>query len=1300
MKSRLFLLVIATAASVFGQTAAGTLTGIVTDPSGSVIAGVPVVATRVDTGTVFTSVTSQTGNYAIPQMPVGRYVVTVTQTGFKSFRQENVTIAAAQTLRLDVAMELGATAESVTVTTESTLLQTESGALTHNINVRQINDLPVLPLGTFTRDPLALAYTLPGSVNQSGQGFGPRINGLNIQNNQYRVDGEPVTNVGAPTITTRNNVSPDAIQEVAIQASNFNAEYGGVSSALINQVIKSGSNQYHGSAFNYFGNDILNSDDAASHTRGRIRRNDYGASVGGPVRIPGLYNGKDKTFFFFNWEQYVDSQFHFSDFTAPTVPTAAYRGGDFTGLLPIAQAGGPGGDPNLRLGVGAAAHDYKDPLGNVIPLGTIFDPGSTLNVQCNTSLSADCTAGSALPVRLPYPGNKIPATSIDKVALNILNKYVPLPLGPNASLGVLTSNYFNPFHGYRHTSMPTLKMDQSIGPKARLSFTYVDAVTKSPVQALGLGEGFPEPITANAGTFEASPTYRVNLDYNVSPTMLFHLGVGWQEYNFCSCPVTTNYNAATDIGLTGATQNSVFPRMNSTVVSSPVLGGLNALGAGSGTSRQLERHPSSSANLTWIKGNHTFKFGGDYRINQQVTLNNTNSAGLFSFGTSTITALTGNGVTWQPSLNGLTGFTGNSGAVGFPFANFLLGSVTAVTLATPPEYRKRKIQTGLFVQDTWRIRRNLTLDYGLRWDYGTYAKEDFGRAVDFSAATPNPAAGGHPGAYIYEATCNCNFAHNYPYAVAPRIGIAYTINSKTVLRGGVGIAYDAVPFTGGGVINSISTPVLPNGFDDFRLQDGIPRNRYNPVLATSDPAASFVAGSVNAIPNGIFVDPNAGRPDRTYQWQASLQREITRNFVVEAAYVGNRNIWQSATGFQDLNAVSVGMLQRYGFSVDTSTKGLSDATLLNTNLNRLTAGQLSTLASYGVSLPYSGYPTGATAPTVLQSLKPFPQFSSALQPSAPMGKSWYDSLQITATKRFSHGLSATGAYTYSKNLQLTGYPDVFNPTWGKDVVGANPPRILRVSFEYITPRYKGSLPILRNKAVAYVLGDWSWSSALYYQTAAYLGRPSAGSTNNISRWLGRGPGTGSNLGMGATLKKNADGSYMNPWSVDWFDLSGQHHTDPLDINCKCFDPNKTVVINPAAWDLVPDATWTADPNIYQFFRGARVPKESMNFGRSFKFKERYTFQIRMEFTNIFNRNFVPAPNLGFAPNSLTYGCNGAASGVPCNISSANGSYTSGLGTFTSIGSNLGLGNAGALGGGGLGLGAGQRTGLLIGRFTF
>ncbi|MCU1339042.1 MAG: hypothetical protein JWO19_4623 [Bryobacterales bacterium] len=1283
MNHRFLLLFIAAAASVFGQTAAGTLTGIVTDPSGAVIAGVPVTATHVDTGTTIIGRTSQTGYYTIPQLPVGKYVVTVAQTGFKSFRQENVIIAAAQTLRLDVSMELGATSESVTVTTESTLLQTDSGAKTHDILPQQIQDLPVLPVGTFIRDPLALAYTLPGSANPNGSGFAPRINGLPQASNQYRIDGEIVTNAGAITITTRNNVSPDAVQEVAIQTSNFNAEYGSVSGALFNQIVKSGTNQYHGTAYDYAVNDVLNADDAANHLRNRVRRHDYGFNVGGPVRIPKLYDGKDKTFFFANWEQYRDYQFHQTDFTPPTVPTDAYRRGDFSGLIPAS------GNSTLKVN----GHDYRDPFGNTILLGTIFDPRSTqFNVPCNAALSQDCGGnGAQVTVRSPFVGNQVPASLIDKISSTILNKYVPLPQGPNAAAGVLTSNYLNPFRGTRITRSPAVKIDQNLGSKARVAFTYSDNHTESPVQALGLGEGFPEPITANAGTFEASPTYRVNFDYNLGPTMLFHVGAGYQEFNFCSCPVTLDYNAASDIGLTGATlDKTTFPRMGVTSaglggglsVTSPQLGGMNTLGPGGAKSASPERHPTSSASLTWIHANHTFKMGGDFRKDFLVTINTANTPGTFGFGGASAGVQTGNGITWQPALDGLTGFAGNTN-VGFPFANFLMGSVTNLTLSVPVDFRRTKKQTGVYIQDTWRARRNLTVDYGLRWDYGTYSKEDFGRTADFSPTIANPNAGGHPGAYIYEATCNCQFAHNYPYAFAPRLGIAYTLDKKTVIRGGVGIAYGFTPITAGPVINSVVTPILQNGFDDFKLAGGIP-SKYNPVWPNYNPGFGFVPGSVNALQTGVtLIDPNAGRPDRTYQWNVAIQREVTRNMVVEAAYVGNRNIWQSSggsvnnVGFQDLNAVSVDTLKRYGFTVGD----LNDATLLNTQFNRLSPAQASTLAARGVGLPYSSFPTsGPFAATVLQSLKPFPQFSSVISPVAPMGKSWYDSLQLSLTKRFSHGLSANVNYTYSKNLQFVSSPDVFNRSVGKDLVGTNPPRQLRITFDYQTPQPKG-IPVLSNRYLSQIVGGWGLSAALYYQTASYLTRPTSGSTNAISRWLGRGPGS-------AQLKKNADGSYMSPWSVDWTDLNGNHHTDPLDINCHCFDPNKTIVLNPDAWQTIPDATWTSDTSTYSFFRGARRPTESANLARNFRFKERYQLQIRMEFANIFNRIFLPSP-LPTAAVPLS----------PVNASatlqrSANGNYIGGFGTFGN------LSNAGALAGGSVGLGGGQRSGQLIARFSF
>ena len=1280
MKTRLFLLLIIAAASAFGQTAAGTLTGIVTDPTGAVIPNVPVTATHVDTGTRVVGVTSQTGNYTIPQMPVGRYVVEVAQTGFKTFRQENVIVAAAQTLRLDVAMEVGASSESVTVTAESTLLQTETGAQVKNLNPQQIQNLPVLPATTFTRDPLQLVLTLPGAVS-GGVGFGPRMNGLSNANNQYKIDGEPVTNSGEKgTITTRNNVSPDALQEVAVQTSNFNAEYGSVSGAVFNMIVKSGTNQYHGTMFDYIANDIFNADDAGPHTRNRVRRNDYGFNVGGPVRIPKIYNGKDKTFFFFNWEQYRDYNFFLAAINPiPTVPTEAYRRGDFSGLLRV-----PGVTGNLQIN----GHDYKDPLGNVIPLGTIFDPRTTQNVPCNTALTQDCAAGTVLQVRTPFPGNIIPTDRLDKVALATL-KYVPLPQGPNAAAGLLANNYLNGISATRITRSPALKIDQNVSSRARVSFTWNDNHTDSPTQTVAPGlfaEGFPEPISMNAGTFEASPTFRVNLDYNIRPTMLFHWGVGWQEFNFCACPKTNDYDSSA-IGLTFSNGAKLplnsFPRFNSTAVTSPQLGGLNTVGH-PGATRQLERYPSTSANLTWIRGDHTFKFGADARQNQQVNILVANTTGSYSFGTSTATAATGNGVTWQPSLNGLTGFTGFSNAVGFPFANFMLGSVTSLTLAVPTEYRKTKQQYGVYIQDTWKARRNLTIDYGVRWDYGTYAKEDYGRVAGFSTTIPNPAAGGRRGGYIYEASCNCQFAQNYPYAIAPRLGIAYTLNSKTVFRGGAGIAYGATPFTGGGVINSISTPTLPNGFDDFRLQDGVPVSKYNPVVATSDPSAGFAPGTVNTN-LATFVDPNGGRPDRTYQWNISIQREITRNFVFEAAYVGNRNVWASTTGFQDFNAVSVQDLKRYGFTIDNSAQGLADAALLNARLNSLTPAQQSTLASRGISVPYSSFPTsGPFVQTVFQSLKPFPQYSSALSPSAPQGKSWYDSLQLNLTKRFSHGFSANGAYTWSKNLQWVGTPDVFNQSIGKDINTLNPPQILRISFEYRVPRYNGALPVLKNKVVSYVLSDWAVSGALYYTSGAFLSRPAAGSTNGINRWLGRGPG-------GAQLKKNADGSYMSPWSVDWYDNSGTHHTDPLDINCHCFDPNKTVVLNPNAWQTIPDAQWTSDTSQYAFFRGQRKPAESMNFARNFRFKERYAFQVRIEFQNVFNRVQLPNPT-GLAVNggvgavsplNPTYQCSSPGT---CNINTVSGRYISGFGTFGN------LGNGGQLGT--------PRSGQLIGRFTF
>lgn len=1250
---RLFVcLAVFASTSLWGQTGLATLTGTVVDQTGAAVANVTITATQVSTGTTVAGVSSETGNYTIPQLRVGEYSVTVEQTGFKKYIRSGLTLDAAQTLRLEIQLEVGATTESVTVTAEAPLLRTDSGTLVTNIKPAQIQSLPLMPIsGGFIRDPFALSNTVAG-VNQTF--VGTRINGLGQSSIQYRLEGEILGQQGFAGITTRTQPSPDSIEEVAVQTTNIPVEFGSASGGVYNVTLKSGTNQFHGTVYDYAINEVLNAYDRSNHTRNRIRRHDYGFNIGGPVRIPKIYDGTNKTFFFFNWEQYRDSQKAFPT-SNPTVPIQAYRDGNFSSLPGVTN------NANLRMtggtlsnGTNPGAHDYRDPLGNTIPLGTIFDPTSQRAVTCSAAIAADCVAGANLQVRSPFPGNRIPTSMFDPVSVAILTKYIPLPNINNT----LINNYQTSLPTSRITGSPTIKGDQNIGSKMRFNFSYTSNGTVSPVQTLGgLAEGLPDPVTRNTGTFETGKNYRANFDYTITPTINWHVGVGYSMFEFETKPVTTDYNAATDIGLRGATANRNFPSINNQggganynavgVLINPAVGGLNSLGTG-GQTAAWERRPSMTQTIAWVKGNHTFKAGGDFRQDMLPNLGFGGANGSYTIANT--------GVTWQPSMLGVVGFTGNTN-VGFNFANFLLGSVNNASLALPVVYRRSKQQYGVFVQDTWRATRKLTVDYGIRWDYGTYAAEDYGRLGAFSPTVANNSASGRPGGVIYEATCNCQFAQNYPYAIGPRLGLAYTLNPKTVIRGGIGLAYGSTPIVGGGATNTAVTPTLLQYEDNFKLRDGMPAT-VRPVWPNFDSGYPLPVGGVAGAPT--LIDQNAGRPDRTVQYNISIQREITRDFVVETSYVGNRGVWQSTAGFVDHNAISEQILAKYNITVGNTT----DSNLLQAQLATANASQL---AAKGIVRPYSNFPT---TQTVLQSLRPFPQYTGGIspgQPGAPMGRSWYDSLQITATKRYSHGLQLNANYTWSKNMQHTSAFDVFNRANGKDIVGANAPQVLRISFLYQTPKISDSIAVLGNKWVSWGLKDWQVSATMFYQSAGYLARPSNQGANPISQWLGRGPG-------GAQLKQNADGSYMSPWSVNWVDNDGNRRTDPLDINCKCFDPEKTQVLNPAAWENIPAGQWGAQTQQLPFFRGIRRPTENANFARNFRMGAdgRYTLQIRVEFTNIFNRTYLPNPVLGNYTTPVGF--------------STDGRNIGGFGTFNN------LRNAGAF--------TGQRSGMFIARFSF
>jgi len=305
---------------------------------------------------------------------------------------------------------------------------------------------------------------------------------------------------------------------------------------------------------------------------------------------------------------------------------------------------------------------------------------------------------------------------------------------------------------------------------------------------------------------------------------------------------------------------------------------------------------------------------------------------------------------------------------------------------------------------------------------------------------------------------------------------------------------------------------------------------------------------------------------------------------------------------------------------------------------------------------------------VRQSIRPFPQYNTSISPTvAPLGKTWYDALQITLTKRYSHGLTLNANYTYSKALDLMSSPDIFNRSLGKNLSGSDLPHQLRISAEYQTPRVHQGMPVIGNPIVSYLLADWGIGIYAQYQSPALLGRPAGGSAQPISDWLGRGPG-------GAQLKKGADGLPMNPYAVGWVGYDGQVHSEPLDINCHCYDPTRTIVLNPQAWESVPNGQWAADQSSIRAYRGIRRPQESANLSRNFRFKERYTLQIRVEMNNIFNRTILPSPTSGLA----NFGANPTAAG---------GQFTGGFGTFGNLQTGAAVPGA-------------ARSGLFVGRFQF
>ncbi|MBV9398139.1 MAG: TonB-dependent receptor [Bryobacterales bacterium] len=884
-----------------------------------------------------------------------------------------------------------------------------------------------------------------------------RPNGAPGNTSSFRIEGQDASNGYVNAVPAQVQPGVDSIQEVTIQTSNFAAEYGQVGGGFFNYTMKSGTNQLHGSLYDYFVNEALDAGipwtvsptNANQHLRTVERRNDYGFTIGGPVVIPKLYNGHDKTFLFFNWEQF--REFKTINGQADTVPTVAYRNGNFQTAL-TGRNLCPTATPNC------------DPIGRPIMEGTVYDP-STQRLAPNGQI-----------IRDPFPNNIIPPIDMDPVALKI-QALIPLP---NVAGGGLVNNGIYPYRSDRVTGIPSFKIDQIISPKDKVSFYFSEIYTGSAYSnTTGGADGLPEPITQAIGTFITSHMYRLNYERTLSPTLLLHFGAGYQDEYFADDKVVTDYNAATQLGLVGATVPRMFPAIGA---ASNAQGGVKQLS--SGTNRHIwYQKPTSNTSLTWVKDNHTFKFGGEARFEGVPTTLFSDTNGVYTF---------------SPNETGLPSTQGQSlqgGTVGMPYASFLLGLVDGVAVAYPPTLKLAKQQWGAFAQDTWKISRKLTVDYGLRYDFGTYPKEEHGVIPNFSATTPNPSAGGRLGAVAFEGDgigrCNCEFAHNYSFAFGPRLGAAYQINSKTVFRVGLGVVYNTTPGNNGATANipnpvNVTSPSF--GQAVMTLRTGIP------FAATPwpnfNPGQFPVPGTLGA--PKVDIDPNAGRPARQIQWSVGLQRSIGKDLAVEAAYVANRGVWWNAPALVDANALTPQILASVGLDIDNA----ADRTLLASPLNSATA----IARGFSTRIPYAGFPLTST---VAQSLRPFPQFTSVQALWSPLGKTWYDSLRAKVTKRLSHGLSATSVFTWSRSLTLGQnldpgnlslgngvINDVFNRNNNKYLSDFDQPLQLNTSLTYITPKAQLGNS-LAGKAASWVSRDWTVAAYAGYASGMPIEAPYA-----------------------------------------------------------------------------------------------------------------------------------------------------------------------------------------------------------------
>jgi hypothetical protein len=1123
----------------------GQVTGRILDPSGAAIPGATVTATNVATNAGTTTKADESGTYTVLYLGPGQYSLQVEAAGFKKLNRQGIEVRVGDQLRVDLTLEVGGTQETVSVVADAELLETTTASAGQVIDQRRISDLPLSDGNPFVLHRLAPGVIYTGDLKFSRPFDNAGTSGIVTDGapggNEFTLDGSPNMASGRRVAF----VPPrDVVEEFKVETANFDAADGHTAGGNVNVALKAGTNDLHGTLYEFLRNDKLSGNDFFLNRSGRprdaLRYNLYGGTAGGPVWIPKIYNGRNRTWFFFGFEGIKD---RFPEPTQNTVPTQAQRGGDLSSLLA---------------------------LGNQFQ---IYDP-YTGRAAANGRVQRD-----------PIPGNLIPQSRISPIARNYLALY-PLPNQTGDAQG--RNNFISGNSRGDDFDSQTYRFDHQLTQAQRMFFRYTH---NSRREFRGNWSGVTGPEVRATGNF----LFRINNGgtfdhvYTLNPTTILNWRAGFQRFNEPSIrqheghfdPASLGFSPQT-VALFGGFQ--YVPRFE--------IGGFTVLGdtIGGGTTHNIY---SFQPTLTKVLGGgkHQVKIGYDGRSYRENSFGPGHAAGRYDFGTN---------FTRGPLDN-------SPGApIGQEFASFLLGQTTGGLIDRNASRANQVLFHGIFVHNDWKVTQRLTLNLGLRYEYEGGMTERYHRnvrGVDFTSASPieaqakaayaaapipqiAPSAFAVKGGYQFLSETDPNVWNGDRNNIQPRIGFAYRLMNKTVLRGGWGIYM--VPFVIAG-----------------NRQDGFSQSTQ--IVPTLNAGVSFIANLANPFPNGAQEPPGSreglgtfmgreiqnnpvnARNGLSQRFEFGVQQELPGRWLVEASYVGNRGYDLTTTTNVNFNPVP----QQY-----LSTRPERDQATID-------------LLSANVTNPFRGLIPGTgldgNVTQRQQLLRPFPQFTS-ITGALYGGSSNYDSAQFKVERRFAQGFTVLMSYTLSDNREMVSFlnqQDSLTGLYEDRLAEANRRHRWVISGIWELPFGRGRhFGNSWNKAVDGVFGGWQVQGIGQLQTGGPL--------NFDANYLFRGdPAT-----VAISGKPNIDA---------WFNISG-------------FERNANLQLA---------QNYRTAPRQFPNVLTQGLNLWDLSVIKHFSITEHARLQLRGEFLNAFNRPQFNSPERN--PTNSNFGRSTSQQNLPRNV---------------------------------------------------